>query len=290
MMWAEFKTCLPGKWVLTGEHAVMRGGMAIVFPYPEVSLCLDFDPHNGERLTVYPPDAELVVYDLLKIYENGPGRNSSFSWPAGQLTIQSTIPQGAGLGSSAALCVAIAQWIARAATLPASKLVETARHLENHFHGNSSGMDIAAVLASAPIVFEKGRQPQALKLDRYPHFTLHDTGLRSNTAECISQVKALIAREPDRAISIDRMMNAASHKALTGLLAYGHAEDQAGLITVAEGMRMALDCFNASAWNLLLETEQQLIDSLLANGALAAKPIGAGGGGIVLALWPAVTN
>jgi mevalonate kinase len=290
MMWAEFKTCLPGKWVLTGEHTVMRGGMAIVFPYPEVNLCLDFFPREGERLTVYPPDAEQVIYKLLKIYENGLGKNSRFSWPAGQLTIQSTIPQGAGLGSSAALCVAITKWIASATGLPVNKLAETARNLENHFHGSSSGMDIAAVLTNTPIVFEKRRTARRLKLDRYPRFTLHDTGLRSSTAKCISQVKALIAREPDRAISIDRAMNAASDKALTGLLAYGRGEDHVGLITVAEAMRMALDCFSASAWNLLLEAEQQLIDSLLSNGALAAKPIGAGGGGTVLALWPAVTN
>jgi mevalonate kinase len=38
-MWIKFKTCLPGKWVLVGEHAVMRGGMAIVFPFLEASPC-----------------------------------------------------------------------------------------------------------------------------------------------------------------------------------------------------------------------------------------------------------
>jgi hypothetical protein len=43
-------------------------------------------------------------------------------------------------------------------------------------------------------------------------------------------------------------------------------------------MSEVLHCFNASAWDLISETEQRLIRSLLADSALAAKPTGAGGG------------
>jgi mevalonate kinase len=284
-MWVRFKTCLPGKWVLVGEHTVMRGGTAIVFPYPEVSLCLEFVPRKRDGLTVVPPDAEPVICELLKIYESQQKGNNRFSWPAGRLTIHSTIPQGAGLGSSAALCLGVARWIASAIGIPACDLAETARSLETYFHGNSSGMDIAAVSANAPIVFEKDCPLLVLRLKRLPHFTLHDTGLRSSTAECISQVKAFMAREPVKARSVDRTMEAASYKALTGLLAYSRGKEEAGLEALAKGMRMALDCFNASGWNLILEAEQQLIRSLLADGALAAKPTGSGGGGVVVALW-----
>jgi mevalonate kinase len=284
-MWVKFKTCLPGKWVLVGEHTVMRGGMAIVFPYPEVSLCLDFLPQRTTRLKVSPPEAEPAIYELLEIYESERRGSSSFSWPTGRLTIQSDIPQGAGLGSSAALCLAVARWIASATGIPANESAELARGLESRFHGSSSGMDVAAVLANAPIVFEKGCPPRILKLERIPHFTLHDTGLRSNTSECISLVKTFMARKPERAAAVDRAMNAASYKALKGLLTYGRGEEQAGLEAIAEGMRMALDCFGASAWNLIPEAEERLIGSLLAGGALAAKPTGAGGGGMALALW-----
>jgi len=284
-MWVKFKTCLPGKWVLVGEHTVMRGGMAIVFPFPEVSLCLDFVPQRTKRLKVSPPDAEPVIHELLGIYEGWRSRNGGFSWPTGRLTIQSDIPQGAGLGSSAALCSAVARWIASATGLPANELTDIARSLETRFHGNSSGMDVAAVLANAPIVFEKGCPPRILKLERIPHFTLHDTGLRSNTSECISQVKTFVTGNPDRAAAVDRAMDAASYKALKGLLTYSRGEEQAGLEAIAEGMRIALDCFSDSAWNLIPEAEERLIRSLLADGALAAKPTGAGGGGMALALW-----
>jgi len=85
-MWVKFTTCLPGKWVLVGEHTVMRGGMAIVFPFPEVSLRLDFVPQRTKRLKVTPPDAEPVIHELLGIYESWRSGNGGFSWPTGRLT------------------------------------------------------------------------------------------------------------------------------------------------------------------------------------------------------------
>src|SRR5882672_4812022 len=226
-MWVKFTTCLPGKWVLVGEHTVTQGGLAIVFPIPEVSLRLDFVPRRSKRLRVSPPEAEPVIYELLKIYESGRRGSGGFSWPTGRLNIQSDIPQGAGLGSSAALCSAVARWIASGVGLPANEVVETARSLESRFHGDSSGMDIAAVLANAPIVFEKSCPPRVLKLKRVPHFTLHDTGLRSSASECISRVEAFRERNLNKALSIDRAMEAASYLTLKGLLTYDRGKEQA---------------------------------------------------------------
>jgi hypothetical protein len=57
---------------------------------------------------------------------------------------------------STTLCLSIVRWIASAIGIPAFERAETARGLKIHFHGNSNGVDIAAVSANAPIVFEKG--------------------------------------------------------------------------------------------------------------------------------------
>jgi mevalonate kinase len=284
MKWEKFKTNLPGKWVLVGEHTVMRDGIAIVFPYSEVRLRLDFVPEKTKKLLVSPAEAEPVISELLHRYKCEMG-NGDFRWPTGRLRIRSSIPQGAGLGSSAALCASVAQWISGAAGIAQTESAELARRLESRFHGASSGMDIAAVMANSPILFEKGSSPRTLKLGKIPSFTLHDTGLRSSTAACISRVSEFIMRNPLKSVSIDRAMDAAAYKALSGLLAYGRGDDRAGLEAIADGMRMALDCFSASSWNLLQAAEERLINSLLAQGALAAKPTGSGGGGLVLALW-----
>ncbi len=37
---SSFETRVPAKWVLTGEHSVLRGATALAFPYPALSLNL----------------------------------------------------------------------------------------------------------------------------------------------------------------------------------------------------------------------------------------------------------
>ena len=39
---SDFSTRIPGKWVLAGEHSVLRGASAIALPHPEFSLAFDF--------------------------------------------------------------------------------------------------------------------------------------------------------------------------------------------------------------------------------------------------------
>ena len=42
-----FQTTFPAKWVLTGEHAVLRGVIAIALPHPRFHLRLRFEPSDG---------------------------------------------------------------------------------------------------------------------------------------------------------------------------------------------------------------------------------------------------
>ncbi|MEK6577816.1 MAG: hypothetical protein AABZ55_01200, partial [Bdellovibrionota bacterium] len=64
MRWSRFETRVPGKWVLAGEHAVLRGGTAVTLPHPQFSLKLSFKP-GGLGLRVVPVAAESVIRDLL---------------------------------------------------------------------------------------------------------------------------------------------------------------------------------------------------------------------------------
>src|SRR5947209_5983562 len=53
---------VPGKWVLAGEHTVLRGGRAVALPHPSFGLELEFTP--GERFEVFPRGAEEVIQGL----------------------------------------------------------------------------------------------------------------------------------------------------------------------------------------------------------------------------------
>ena len=170
---------VPAKWVLTGEHAVLKGASAIALPHPEYSLKLKYEPGEGLYVNWPEGDPKPVPELILKTCHL-----TKQKIPQGTLTIESNIPHGAGLGSSAALCVAITKLFTD------RNVFETATELEDFFHGKSSGMDVAVVYAEAPIVFKMGGKPDILKVD-LPKFTFHDTGLRSLTKECVAKVNRL---------------------------------------------------------------------------------------------------
>ena len=101
MVFSKFHTKVPGKWILSGEHTVIRGGTAIALPHPELYLELNFSPSKQQGLLIKPcshaPLMKFLIKEILSILDVK-------EYPNGTLNIYSNIPKGAGLGSSAALC------------------------------------------------------------------------------------------------------------------------------------------------------------------------------------------
>jgi len=291
MTWSKFRTRVPGKWVLTGEHAVLRGATAVAIPYQEIGLSLSFEPLSSpageaddESFSVLPAEAEPLMKDLLDAVEDSwrsDGR--SFPRPQGKLQIDSTIPIGAGLGSSAALCVALTRWMANPLTLPEASLTEFATRLEHRFHGRSSGMDVAVISAGEPISFGVDRGILSIGIKKLPKFTFHDTGIRSRTSECVIRVEKFREEIPMVAMKVDDAMCAASRQAMEGLVQYDQGRTREGLNLIAQAMRQARECFYS--WELVPGAAKRMEEDLLAQGALAVKLTGAGGGGMVVALW-----
>lgn len=275
--WPHFEVSAPAKWVLTGEHAVLRGATAVAFPHPDFSLRLVFAPESEGAFEVVPETARSVILDLLHLVQDEQNaRGREFQIPSGRLSLSSNIPSGAGLGSSAALCVAVARWLSEPLGIPEAGLLEFATHLEHRFHGKSSGMDIAVCAVGRPISFVRGRGPTLLGADWNPHFTFHDTELRASTSECIRRVERLRDDDPVSAIRADELMAKASRQALEGL---ARCDRQ----LVADGMRSAHEAF--LIWSLVPGAVQRQIEELYRRGALAVKLTGAGGGGFLVALW-----
>lgn len=275
-MWAPFEIRVPGKWVLAGEHSVLRGGTAVALPHPEFGLTLTFQPQVWEGLSVVPRDAEAVIADILDSIQG-------LRAPVGTLQIQSTIPIGAGLGSSAALCVAMTRWLAGPLGLDEEEILPFATRLEHRFHGKSSGMDIAVISAEAPVRFTMAAGPQSLGVKRLPKFTFHDTGVRARTSDCIQKVEALRETQPQFARGADEAMSEASRLAIEGLTRFGEGSENEGLAVLARSIRKAQECFEA--WDLVPSEARALERDLVSRGALAAKMTGAGGGGMMVALW-----
>lgn len=261
-----------GKAILAGEHAVVRGAPAIVFPLKSRSLALEWK---------YKPGAEAVECDggdLAEPFRAALDRALTFlkaKLPTGtwSFRLTSDIPVRAGLGSSAALSVAIArflneQYLARGDVFP------LALELENLFHGTSSGIDVAAAMAQGPIQFRRGMSPRALATLWQPNLMLHDTGLRSSTKACVEKV---IARND---AATDARMEAAVAACERALL----SPEAEGFPQLVRALEEAEACF--ASWGLIPEPVKTQADALRKAGALAVKPTGSGDGGYLLALWP----
>jgi len=284
----SFQAHVPGKWVLAGEHTVLRGGVAVALPHPQFSLDLQFQPQVWQGLSVVPASLESLVAGWVDRFEKrAHSEGRSFHRPRGTLLLESTIPLGAGLGSSAALCVAMSRWVQEELRLEESEIFEFARTLEDDFHGKSSGMDVAVAQHGVPLRYNREAGAEPLGLEFLPRFTFHDTGLRASTKDCVARVQTLQETDRVHALALDQQMKGAALESLECLGAYsslkGAGESTARVLQrLASAMEQAQGCFRH--WGLVPAELEAQARELRSQGALAVKVTGAGAGGFLVAL------
>jgi mevalonate kinase len=277
-MRATFNTKVHAKCILAGEHAVLRGHPALVFPVSTKFIELHYS-RDGEpfQIDFVPPinkaQFAIVMQHLLKLLNKSPEDLQ------GKLLFENNIPIGAGMGFSAALSVCLARWVQWKNWLPEHNLFEFARQLENVFHGKSSGVDIAGAMYDGGVHYEMPGKMRGLKLNWLPQLYLSHSGKVSITSECINQVGRLWAEDANLAADIDQQMLRSVELAETAL-----AQDETqGFALLSAAIELANQCF--MRWNLLSDALQTHINTIKNAGAIACKPTGAGDGGYVLSLW-----
>ena len=250
-----------GKLILCGEHAVVYGHPAIAFAV-DLSTRVTLTRRPGPTgVAGCPPDARLTAA-LHEVLE-----------PTGWgVRLDSTLPIGKGMGSSAALAVALVR--ARAElegrSLDADETYAQAMPCERVFHGNPSGLDVAVSARGGCIRFTRGTPPtlQPLTPGRWRVVVL-DTGAAGDTAELVAGVAA---RRP----GVDPVLQ--SIGALVERCC-GHLDDARALGPLLTENHRLLGKLGVSTPEL-----DDLVALALDAGALGAKLAGAGGGGVALAL------
>lgn len=270
-----------GKWILAGEHAVLRGVPALVFPIQSRNLELNYSkedrPLELRLVGDHGKDLQLLVWGVLeKACEL---KQISRQNLKGILLIESSIPVGAGMGASAALCVALTRWLGFLGYVQEEEFYEFARNLENLFHGESSGVDIAVALSGEGLFFVRNGERKQFQPAWNPKWYISYSGKRGVTVDAVNKVKDLILTNPSLAEELDQQMAQAVEIAKEAL----QMNSQEGLLILKKAIDLAGECFEK--WGLNVGEPSKHLQWLRENGALAVKPTGSGGGGYVLSLW-----
>lgn len=282
MIPSSFQTRTFGKWILAGEHTVLRGGRALVFPLKSQYLDWNFTPENAGTLEVvipkgYPEEFKLLFWSVFEkaCQMKGIGLHH-FS---GRLEMKAHILVGSGLGASATLCVALTRWFEKLGLVSNSEMFSFAKKLEDTFHGESSGVDVAVVLSESGLIFQKDQEPQSFQSTWQPEWYLSHCGEKGITKECVQKVKHLGEREPQLLARLDEQMKT-SVRFCEEALILGSTQ---GFSMLKEALDLSRGCFQD--WGLITPALDQHMKDLRSRGAVAVKPTGSGGGGFVLSLW-----
>jgi len=208
----------------------------------------------------------------------------------GELRISSSIPQGLGFGSSAALCVALATCLAAEGASP-QELWSLAHRAEHFFHGRPSGIDTGlSLLGGLRAFFPTPPGPPSLPLARaLPTLQLHlVVGALPRRSSTAALVRALHARIGQGEGGLK------PHIEALGELA-GEAIALLEAAPLPHRLEALATLFGAAHRELgALGLGDPGIDRLIAEGvdrgALGGKQSGAGSGGAFFLLYPSASS
>ena len=273
-----------GKVILVGEHAVVHGHAALA---AGISTGIAVEARAGRtpgesRLRVPAWNLDASVGDGTPVGRALEAIVRRIEAPSLDFVADAGIPSRAGLGSSAALSVAIARAAAAAVgRADATDTIDAAvMAAEEVFHGRPSGIDAAAAKSGVTGRFTRATGWHPVPVLQKITICVGLSGRPRDTAAQVAAVGRLRAR-----LSVaDDML------ALLGRLA-----DDAGAALAkgdVDGLGRIMDAAHGLLAGLRLSSPEldTLVHAARAAGAVGAKLTGAGGGGAVIALAPGHTR
>lgn len=278
----------PGKIILFGEHAVVYDRPAIAIPVFQVQAKASIlaDPLAPPGRVMIEAHEIGLRANLSSLPEDHPltlairGTQETLGiprLPAMRLAISSTIPVAAGLGSGAAVSVAVIRALSAflGAPLEDEEVNRLAYKVEQRLHGTPSGIDNTVVTYARPVYFCRSTGFQPLKPGIPLTFVIGDTGVKSPTAEAVGDVRILWQAEPETTEAIFDQIGGLVDKARQSL-----ETGPAGVLgPLMNENQTLLERIGVSSLDL-----DRLVKVARKSGALGAKLSGGGRGGNMIAL------
>ncbi len=218
----------PGKVILFGEHAVVYGRPALAIPVTQVHADVEVTDSDSTGILIHAPGIHLhadlnalpsdhpiasVIHNFLFLSRQSPspsgrGARGEGGFPNLIINISSTIPVASGLGSGAAVTVALVRALSSHLNHPMTdeEVNAFAYEIEKLHHGTPSGIDNAVITYAKPVYFVKGLpSPEGrgaggeggvntikpFKVGKPFTIVIGDTGISAPTKESVADVRKL---------------------------------------------------------------------------------------------------
>jgi len=279
------KASAPGKIILSGEHAVVYGRPALAIPVTKVSARVEISDSNRPGIWIHAGDIQLHS-ELSSLPESHPlgvaihkvlDHSSLPKTPQLAVSIKSNIPIASGMGSGAAISVALIRALAGhlQVTLSQDEVSNLAFEIEKIHHGTPSGIDNTVIVYAQPVYYLKGKPVEFFLPGGRFDLVIGYTGVPAPTRESVDTVRRLWEGDRTR---------------------WEKLFDQIGVITCAargaietarwEELGGLMDKNHALLQELTVSSPELdgLVHAARKNGALGAKLSGGGRGGNMIAL------
>jgi len=290
----------PGKIILFGEHAVVYGRPALAVPIIQVYADVEIKDADSAGIWIQAPDINLhaelntlssdhpiaaVIHNLFFLSRVAP-------FPKLLINISSTIPVASGLGSGAAVTVALTRALSTHIKYPMTdeQINAFTYEIEKLHHGTPSGIDNTVVTYAKPVYFVKqspspagrgvrgeGDKVETFQVAKPFTIVIADTGISAPTRESVGDVRKLWEADKEKWESVFDKVGEVAKQARKTLESDSLLSNKLG--ELMNQNHTLLQELTVSSPEL-----DTLVSAASNAGALGAKMSGGGRGGNMIAL------
>ena len=279
------KASAPGKIILFGEHAAVYSRPALAVPVIQVHVDVEVLDSSREGIWIQAPGVDLhaELGSLPADHPVGSVIRKVFQCfdisvlPSLDISIESTIPVAAGLGSGAAVSVALIRALSGHLNLSLTdeQVNELAYEAEKLHHGTPSGIDNTVITYAKPVYFIKGKPLETFKAAKPFTIVIGYTGIPAPTKKTVGDVRHLWMRDQ---YNIENIFNEIAQISLIGRRSIESGKPEL-LGELMDQNHEYLRTLTVSSPEL-----DCLVKAARKAGALGAKLSGSGRGGNMIAL------
>ena len=275
----------PGKIILFGEHAVVYGRPALAVPVTHVHADVEVLDSPRPGIWIEAPDVNLHAelntlpsdHPVASVIHNFLFFSRVSRFPNLDIKILSTIPVASGLGSGAAVTVALTRALAVHLdhAMTEEEVNAFAYEIEKLHHGTPSGIDNTVITYARPVYYVKDQPIETFHVRKPFTIVIADTGISAPTKESVGDVRRLWLNDRSRWETIFDKIGEISFTARRAIEA-GKPELLGDLMNENHAVLKTLTVSSPE-----LDT---LVEAACSAGALGAKLSGGGRGGNIIAL------